>query len=1821
MELKSKNQIKFSNILSRMHKNFSILEGFFIIIRIYLTNNVIFYSISILLRFIPLIIISGDFIPSKRNKTNNKNIYCLLKKLLLHNLIKNLHLSIQFYLIVYILFYLLFCLRIINYCSILWSLKNKNFMNDWPLPAKSQIIMDHILLLLLPFIIEFLTFPYYIYFFPENILVVFDNKIEIYIIMIINTLLIILYNFNICIIIFCANKKYTIVEEEVYSQIINTNSINDKTIVYKSSNFIVVIIIILQNYVVFQNLESYIKESYKLYYKTIILITLFILFFIIIIKSAKDYNYNNFINILINLLFLFCFYTIIFEIIIYAVNYVIKNIILDIILILMKLFLSYITNRLFIFRRHKILETNLNEILFQEKNKNNESNENYLIDSLFYLNELMQEINMQKDSKSCISLFGLLSQHIKSCDKIKCNCKLLNKLIYRESITDIIIVLNYLIESTFLEYKYFTNYEMNILLAEHFCHLKNNPILAFSIIKSYIINNRNELSKFKIIDLYELCQKYVYYIKAMDKFDKRRKHFLEFYLNYYRISKISNKVKIIMNYYVETILKILKYKNIFEESLDIKYDENNEFVENIKINFFQQNSYIENESNNLKISKLINNENDSNNFSNLYKIIGILKLCQKYYDDIIDYIKVMSLFKNLPIYILYKFHIFFDIFEGGKIPEEISHKLYYLLLNNINSNTNKTKNKIYDLLKERYNEQNNCIDSKFYAIYEYKIELIIKYFNEEFSLRLGFRQKEIINKKIDILMPNEFSNSHQKVIKKIIIGEQMKIIELKKSYIFNKDTKILYSVIPKAILIYGLSKNLDIIYEIAFVFEKEYNFMLNNNFKLLSLSKNFEDEYSLNKDIFELYDLKFLEILGLKLENIHKKFEQDFKSINCNNNITKIKTEEYIISQMYTQSGEKNNAMFKISNFIKNKNYFLENNETNEVDNDINENEEIIKLMSAKKDILDILKKNRKANGLVINNSFSMCLNKYKFIENLFKQITKIPENEISNDNNSSIYKLILNSKTLIKKSILSANKYKNDFIHILINLKYYYDKPFYFITIKDDKKCFIKLQKNINKKQKIKSIKVEYKSRNIKKTKFKMSNIIDDDGKTRSKLIIENEINKYKKEINQKRFMFIIESVTFSIILFNFIIYISMLIYQKNANNIIANILLSYYYNTYTRGIMLTIYSELNGIFHDVSGINNQNIVVVEDDLKLYSINIRKKFFYFRQNYIDYNLFIGNSPHLLYKKVKLLKLKGYWEEIPFISEFSSDIDYIAHMINVINLTSTPEFKSDIKNFIFYHKKNNSNSDNKEKIERIHTIFIELLFYLGVNYEYTYKNLFVEINREIYSSYIIYVNKCNKVYFILEILGMILYVTFLIVMIFYLYNSNKIIVKLLIFLFLDISEKSHLKNNDNNNNNNYLSIRLKLLKFKYLIDDFDLKQLQNFFDEIDDINKLKYTNKTSQMTEIGESKNIIKVRNIPKNPNNFINNSSVQDIKKIESNSSLNNLISSDSKFFKNNLNKNASLKNTDKNDNKQLHTQTKYDINDIILNKSNKGIIVTIKRYIIIVVLLILIIFIYVIIKILNNIKYTSESNSFYKDFDIIITRYTNIHYYFITLKSLFMFDEKDQRWIDMMNTLEKINEVLESSNADYKEVLSHKISSYKEVQLLINILQYNKNDSVEYIKKNLCPNISSCHNYLESEDNIFSSGVESGLKICFTFINNIVMDYKQIDNKSNTEEIVNKITGTQFYEFKRLRKSFSYVLCHVKDMIYSSFENDQKIFRKKYKSIFYILNMISLFSSILIFIIFFFVSFSIKGFIKPIKDSTFRIKKCFYCIKIFRT
>ena len=104
--MKRKINKKYNNILSRIKKNFSIAEGFFIIIRLYLTNNIFYYILCIIFRFISLIITSGDYLIEDNELSDNSySIQKLLKKMTLHYILKKFSFSYRIYKIICTLIY------------------------------------------------------------------------------------------------------------------------------------------------------------------------------------------------------------------------------------------------------------------------------------------------------------------------------------------------------------------------------------------------------------------------------------------------------------------------------------------------------------------------------------------------------------------------------------------------------------------------------------------------------------------------------------------------------------------------------------------------------------------------------------------------------------------------------------------------------------------------------------------------------------------------------------------------------------------------------------------------------------------------------------------------------------------------------------------------------------------------------------------------------------------------------------------------------------------------------------------------------------------------------------------------------------------------------------------------------------------------------------------------------------------------------------------------------------------------------------------------------------------------------------------------------------------------------------------------------------------------------------------------------------------------------------------------------------------------------------------------------------------------------------
>jgi hypothetical protein len=69
-------------------------------------------------------------------------------------------------------------------------------------------------------------------------------------------------------------------------------------------------------------------------------------------------------------------------------------------------------------------------------------------------------------------------------------------------IPDLIVILNYLFESVFIEYDYYNKYHLSILLSEHYCHLRNNPTIAFALISSLMNKKKDKLNIEKLIMIY-----------------------------------------------------------------------------------------------------------------------------------------------------------------------------------------------------------------------------------------------------------------------------------------------------------------------------------------------------------------------------------------------------------------------------------------------------------------------------------------------------------------------------------------------------------------------------------------------------------------------------------------------------------------------------------------------------------------------------------------------------------------------------------------------------------------------------------------------------------------------------------------------------------------------------------------------------------------------------------------------------------------------------------------------------------------------------------------------------------------------------------------------------------------------------------------------------------------------------------------------------------------------------------------------------------------------------------------------------------------------
>ena len=210
MDFRNKRIDKYLNLFFRLGKKFSPELGLLIMIRSNLTNNIYYYIFCVVFRSLFLIMISGNYMNSFLH-INNQKIQEASKIFTLHYLYKDLFLNFNHYIKICLVLYLLFLIRLSLIIYILVKFSFYKNSKKFPTPFKYQIIIEHLIFLFFPYFLEFLVMPYYIYLNKNNLTIESEkiNASSIIIVMIINFLLIIFYNFQNSIYIICANKNYS----------------------------------------------------------------------------------------------------------------------------------------------------------------------------------------------------------------------------------------------------------------------------------------------------------------------------------------------------------------------------------------------------------------------------------------------------------------------------------------------------------------------------------------------------------------------------------------------------------------------------------------------------------------------------------------------------------------------------------------------------------------------------------------------------------------------------------------------------------------------------------------------------------------------------------------------------------------------------------------------------------------------------------------------------------------------------------------------------------------------------------------------------------------------------------------------------------------------------------------------------------------------------------------------------------------------------------------------------------------------------------------------------------------------------------------------------------------------------------------------------------------------------------------------------------------------------------------------------------------------------------------------------------------------------
>ena len=1770
-----KKDITYYDLIRIVHDKVPSHISFLLMLKLDFTYNNIFYILSYFLRFNSILILCGNFQLTLEEVKENKSISNYLRYFTAKFLMESFNITNFTYIIISLVIFVLFCFRIFLYFLTIYRLKKKQNLEKISL-NKYQVFMDHIVFLLYPFLLEFLVEILYSFIFPDTFIFKKDqsNFINI-LILVLNILLIIGYNIN--------NYYYLLLINRPFSD-------REVPVKYRYSHKKFWVIFFMQNIALVQNVDSFLQSDKQLSIFAYCYFCLFaLIFFIFFLTSLDTFNYDILTNHFVSIMSGFCFFSILVEassrILGYHINSDLSFITFNLLKVVTSCYFEYLNNNINNNKLFNLAKTELFKVNKQEiTNKS-------IYDIFLYVFDILKNVKNNTDNISSVSLLNTIFEHQNKCNINNCKCKLLQILPHGEQYDhnftlNLIERTGFLIESSFVQLHYSENYDLTLILSEHFFLFKENPIMAYSLIQTLLFFNSDNLSLDQFLILYETCQKYIessldynFLRKRILKNKSKEKHegellekishdilkekkFRDIFLIYEKIWSIQS----MMDDYCQIVIDTMKKKNLVEESSKIK--KNEESQEILFIDFI----YLDSK----RIEEIIKSlKTETNLNKKIFEEISQLKT------------------SKLPMEFYYKIFIFCETFWEGKIDEKIL-PTFYSFTNDHNLYSTTINPNIFILLRQRYIDLNNQGLSQYYSIFKYCKGMTINYFSEPLSQMLGYLQSDLIDNNIDILLPNDISKPHNNLVLHYLITQQNRVYKTIKNRMFNKKGLSIDSTMNGASLP-GLGKNLLMIVNVK-IHENDSDFYMyfNQNLDLISISNNFSTYFSLDLDLINKCNVNMLTIFGINSEFIKKKLAGVMPIIKEYKYNLDIMTEEIFTKKLFKQINKFNSIKFKLLEEIENHN--LEENENN-----FN-----TKMLKAQKSLERIY--NNQFNDKIQAPILLFKKSKSSVINNFNKYIN----NNDKIDYNDKSYKKLIESFLMIQNYNLQTNKNTNgngngnnnvnSIYYYSIRLSILYDVPFVSIKITEKSDGSLidqSLENNAFMNNRIAKVNSMIMNENYKNNisyagSTKEQNTRTHTNNTRNRTAtatsaafkIINFQNKIK--LSKNFFEKYIKEIVIIFICCVLLVYVIILVYQLQVIKICYNIFLAFYYNYIQRDRLVNLHSSIFSEFYYFSNLVNYTEYMTLSEYHEYIVDSAQKysssFHTFYQNYINYRFSLGKDLSSLYENLDISKISVNWDEIDTQSNYMNEVENIAHSATISPLNDHVEdILVDIYNFFNSRFKNLTGED-----KRLKSHYASILYYFSANMQKSYILFFRKIQNEINEAQENYSSSSMYICTLVEILGFLINLIMLSGCMYYLIRTNKTIYKNISNLFIDFTQEGEY--NFKNSQDNYIIVE-KLMQLKFLINNFSIKAIDKF-------NKKISYGSIEMMEERGE-KSIVSIETKPsfnknkkeheknkkksnndtsknnitntstlntKTQNQLLNTNSVNLISKLNQNL---NVVdkSNNSTSTKNSIIQDTSVQNINTN---TIKKKDEEEVDLLTADKINEKLkiidINSIKLFLRIIFIVVLILLVYAFSKIIVTMNYLKKTKQMFLDYSIVTFEYSMIINYFDNLNLILV--NKDLGRTDVLDGMQTD---VEAQFKKSEEVKMKSIAQYPNVYEMFSAL--NNADDIENLKKVLCEDDKYCLNIFDSKYNIVKKGIDVGLKTVAQVIYNVYKDYLQL--KDSITEIEN--LGEYFItdDYKQIDMSLNFLLTLVEDRCANAFIIDCDNLIKSFNLIIIVFNI----------------------------------------------